>query len=62
MKTYKIKYNSPRNAFNGTLFTKADSSHKAMSTFFEWLQEQSTWNHLWSIQIDVEEIENGRWI
>jgi hypothetical protein len=62
MNTYKITYSSPKNIFSGELFTKAKSSPDAMSTFFGWLQEQSVWTHLWSIQINIEQVENGAWI
>jgi hypothetical protein len=62
MNTYKITYISPRNIFQGEVFTKAKSSPDAMSKFFEWLQEQSVWSHLWSIEIKIEQIENGSWI
>jgi hypothetical protein len=62
MKTYRITYNSPKNLFQGELFTKAKSSQEAMSVCFEWLKEQSVWTHLWSIQISIEEVSDARWI
>jgi len=62
MKTYKIKYYSPCNAFKGEVFTKNNSSSEAMSDFFDWLKEQAVWLHLWKIEVTIEEIENGRWI
>ena len=62
MKTFKIKYNSPKNIFQGEVFTKANKSSEAMEQFFEWLKEQATWIHLWEIHISIEEIENGKWI
>jgi hypothetical protein len=44
------------------MFTKAKSSPDAMSKFFEWLKQQAVWSHLWSIEIKIEQIENGSWI
>lgn len=62
MKTYKIKYYSPCNAFKGEVFTKNNSSHEAMSDFFDWLKEHAVWMHLWKIEVAIEEIEPGNWI
>jgi len=62
MKTYRITYNSPKNLFQGEVFTKKNSSAEAMQEFFEWLKEQCVWNHLWSIQINIEEVQDSRWI
>jgi len=62
MKTYRIIYNSPKNLFQGEVFTKKNSSPEAMQEFFEWLKEQSVWTHLWSIQISIEEVEDAKWI
>lgn len=62
MKTYRITYNSPKNLFQGEVFTKKNSSPEAMQEFFEWLKEQSVWTHLWCIQINIEEVEEAKWI
>ena len=62
MKSYRIVYNSPRNLFKGEVFTKKNSSSEAMAEFFEWVKQQSAWNHLWCIQINIEELEDAKWI
>ena len=62
MKTYRITYNSPKNLFQGEVFTKKNSSPEAMQEFFGWLKEQSVWMHLWSIEINIEEVEDAKWI
>jgi hypothetical protein len=62
MKTYRIVYSSPKNLFAGEVFTEKSSSSKAMQEFFEWLKEQTVWDHLWSIQISIEEVSDKRWI
>jgi hypothetical protein len=62
MKTFRIIYNSPKNAFKGEVFTKKNSSPEAMAEFFDWLKEQAVWTHLWCIQVNIEEVEEAKWI
>ena len=62
MKTYRITYNSPKNLFQGEVFTRKNSAQEAMDVFWEWLKEQSVWMHLWSIEINIEEVEDAKWI
>jgi hypothetical protein len=62
MKTYRIKYSSPKNLFKGELFTKAKSSSEAMSKVFDWLKTQDSWVHLWAVEINIEEVEDAKWI
>jgi len=62
MNTYKITYESPKNLFKGELFTEASNSPEAMSKFFQWIQQQDVWNHLWSLRVEVQHLEKGTWI
>lgn len=62
MKTFKITYNSHNNLFRGEVFTKQESAPEAMADFFDWLKEQAVWDHLWSINIQIEKVEAVTWI
>jgi hypothetical protein len=62
MNTYKITYESPKNLFKGELFTEAKNSPEAMSKFFQWIQKQDVWNHLWSLHVEIQHLEKGTWI
>jgi len=57
MKTYAAHYESPRNVFRGTLHIEAKDHKEAMLKFFNWVQTKETWNHLWSINVELNEVE-----
>ena len=56
MKTFLVVYNSEGNLFAGKRTFEAESIGVAQSIFFEWLKQQSTFQHLWRLEFAFEEI------
>ena len=57
MKIYSAYYESPENIFKGTLHIEAKDHKAAMLKFFNWIQTKEVWVHLWSINVELKEVE-----
>jgi hypothetical protein len=57
MKNFVVTYESPRNLFKGKKLIQAESISDAQTIFFEWVKEQSTYQHMWSLNFDFEVIQ-----
>jgi hypothetical protein len=57
MKIYAAHYESPCNLFKGVVHIEAEDHKEAMSKFFAWLPTRPTWEHLWKINIHLQQVE-----
>ena len=56
MKTFLVQYISEGNVFAGKRTFEAESIGVAQAMFFEWLKQQTTFQHLWRLEFFFEEI------
>jgi hypothetical protein len=57
MKNFLVTYSSEKNLFQGKRVIKAERISKAQDIFFEWLMKQPTYEHMWNLEMQIEEID-----
>lgn len=57
MKTYIAYYESPGNIDKGEIIIRASRPSEAQTKFFDWLKEQTLYEHMWSLRMGIREID-----
>ncbi len=57
MRTFLVVYSSDKNFFEGKKVIKAERINQAQDIFFEWLMQQSVYQHMWALKMQIEEID-----
>jgi len=57
MRTFLVTYSSDKNFFEGKKVIKAERINQAQDIFFEWLMKQPTYEHMWNLKMQIEEID-----
>ena len=57
MKNFLVTYSSAKNLFGGRKVIKAERISQAQTIFFEWLMKQPTYEHMWNLEMQIEEID-----
>jgi hypothetical protein len=57
MKNFLVTYSSEKNLFQGKRVIKAERISQAQDIFFEWLMQQSVYQHMWALKMQIEEID-----
>ena len=57
MRTFLVVYSSDKNFFEGKKVIKAERINQAQDIFFEWLMQQSVYQHMWALEMQIEEID-----
>jgi hypothetical protein len=57
MRTFLVTYSSDKNFFEGKKVIKAELINQAQDIFFEWLMQQSVYQHMWALKMQIEEID-----
>jgi hypothetical protein len=58
MKNFLVTYSSEKNFFEGKKVIKAERISKAQDIFFDWLMQQTVYQHMWNLKIQIEEIDS----
>lgn len=53
MNVYIVEYESPANAFRGFVVVEAKDLHQARTKFYNWLEQQPAYDHLWQLSYKI---------
>lgn len=57
MKNFVVDYESEGNLFEGSKLFQTKSLADAQTAFFEWLQAQPVYTHLWELRFTFKEVQ-----
>jgi len=56
MRRYLAKATSPGNIWEGSVILKATNLVEAQGKFFDWLEKQTVYPHMWRLELTITEL------